>query len=51
MIYVFHPVASDEHLESVAYYESQQPGLGALYLDEFERIMGFVSDAPTRYLG
>jgi hypothetical protein len=49
MNYVFHPAASDEHLESVAYYESQQPGLGALYLDEFDRIMGFVSDAPTRY--
>ncbi|GEM_PF-2817456 len=27
--YQFHPEAEIEHLETVAYYESQQPGLGA----------------------
>jgi hypothetical protein len=30
MSYFFHPKARIEHLEHVAYYESQQKGLGAL---------------------
>jgi hypothetical protein len=29
--YSFHPAAEEEHLETVAYYESQQAGLGATY--------------------
>ena len=42
MSYVFHPAAEAEHLESVAYFESKRPGLGALYLAEFEKILGRV---------
>lgn len=49
MSYVFHPAAETEHLESVAYFESKRPGLGALYLTEFELLMNSVCDAPTRY--
>lgn len=48
MNYVFHPAAEAEHLETVAYYESKKPGLGALYLAEFERVMETVCDAPQR---
>ena len=49
MSYYFHPAAETEHLESVAYYESMQAGLGASYLAEFERNMSEVCEAPHRY--
>lgn len=49
MSYSFHPAAEAEHLESVAYYESKQAGLGASYLAEFERTMSAVCAAPHRY--
>jgi len=49
MTYLFHPAAEAEHLESVAFYESKQPGLGAAYLLEFENLMKRVCDGPHRY--
>lgn len=49
MNYEFHPAAEAEHLETVAYLESKRPGLGALYLAEFEHLMGLVCEAPHRY--
>ena len=49
MSYVFHPAAEAEHLESVAYLESKRPGLGALYLAEFEHVMSSVCESPQRY--
>ncbi len=49
MNYVFHPSAEAEHLESIAYYESKRPGLGASYLAEFERILVYVCESPQRY--
>ena len=49
MTYQFHPEAEAEHLESVAYYEERQPGLGASYLAEFESALEQVCDAPSRY--
>jgi hypothetical protein len=36
--YYFHPAAEEEHLETVAYYESKRPGLGVTYLVEFESV-------------
>jgi len=47
--YVFHPDAEVEHLESVAYYESKMPGLGASYLSEFEKVLTNVCQFPQRY--
>jgi len=47
--YVFHPAAEAEHLESVAYFESKSPGLGASYLAEFEKTMRMVLESPQRY--
>jgi len=47
--YVFHPAAEAEYLESVAYFESKRPGLGALYFTEFEKLMGLVCELPHRY--
>lgn len=32
----FHPAAETEHLETVTYYESKQPGMGTSYLVAFE---------------
>ena len=49
MNYYFHPAAEAEHLETVAYYESKRPGLGASYLAEFENIMTGVCKSPHRY--
>lgn len=49
MSYEFHPAAETEHLESVGYFESKRPGLGASYLAEFERTMNLVCEAPRRY--
>ena len=49
MNYVFHPAAEAEHLESVAYLESKRPGLGALYLAEFEHVISLVCESPQRY--
>nr|VFK18904.1 MAG: ParE toxin of type II toxin-antitoxin system, parDE [Candidatus Kentron sp. LPFa]VFK33462.1 MAG: ParE toxin of type II toxin-antitoxin system, parDE [Candidatus Kentron sp. LPFa] len=49
MTYTFHPAAESEHLETVAYYESQRKGLGADYLTEFEDVMMDVCGTPHRY--
>lgn len=49
MSYVFHPSAEAEHLESIAYYESKRPGLGASYLAEFERKLVHICESPQRY--
>ncbi len=49
MSYFFHPAAESEYLESLAYYESKRPGLGALYLAEFEQIINIVCETPHRY--
>lgn len=49
MNYEFHPAAEAEHLESVAYFESERAGLGASYLYEFEETMQLVCEAPHRY--
>lgn len=48
MSYFFHPAAEAEYLESIAYYESKRPGLGATYLAEFERVMSAICEAPQR---
>jgi plasmid stabilization system protein ParE len=48
MSYFFHPAAEAEYLESIAYYESKRPGLGAAYLAEFERVMDEICEAPHR---
>ncbi len=49
MSYQFHLDAEAEHLETVAYYETRQAGLGASYLAEFESALEGVCEAPNRY--
>ena len=49
MSYEFHPAAEQEYLEAIVYYESRQPGLGALLFEEFERAMVLVCESPTSY--
>jgi len=46
--YYFHPAAEAEYLETIAYYESRKPGLGTMYLVEFEKIMVSVCESPYR---
>ncbi len=49
MSYEFHPAAEAEYLEAIAYYESRQAGLGALFFEEFERIMVHVCESPVSF--
>ena len=49
MTYRLHPEAETEHLETVAWYESRRPGLGARYLAEFEQVLEQVCRNPRRY--
>ncbi len=49
MSYFYHPAAEAEHLESIAYFESKRPGLGATYLNEFERVMRVACDSSHRH--
>lgn len=50
MSYWFHPAAEAEYLESIAFYESKRPGLGATYLAEFERIMASVCESAKFHI-
>jgi toxin ParE1/3/4 len=47
--YEFHVAAEAEHLETVAYYESKRPGLGATYWAEFELAMERILEMPRSY--
>jgi toxin ParE1/3/4 len=49
MNYFFHPQSRIEHLEHVAYYESQQTGLGTRYLNAFNKAMINVCTSPHCY--
>ena len=49
MHYEFHPEARVEYLESVAYYEDRQAGLGARITNEVERTIQRIVEAPTRW--
>lgn len=45
----FHPAAEAEHLEQVAYYEAQQPGLGQRYLEQIEASIAGICEHPKLY--
>ncbi len=49
MIYRFHRAALTEHLDQVAFYESQLPSLGADYLVEFESTMLRICRNPQTF--
>ena len=49
MIYRFHRAALTEHLDQVAFYETQLPGLGADYLAEFESTMLRICHNPQTF--
>ena len=49
MSYFFSEEARVEHLEHVAYYEAQRPGLGARYLAAFAAAMVTVCENPDRF--
>ncbi len=49
MNYFFNPSARVEHLEHVAYYETQRNGLGARYLSAVDLAMARVCEAPQHF--
>ena len=42
----FHPAASEEIVETTAYYDGEVPGLGNGFIVEVERIVGILRDRP-----
>jgi toxin ParE1/3/4 len=49
MRYWFHAAARRELLDSVRYYESQQPGLGGRFLETVTDTMHRIQAHPSRY--
>jgi toxin ParE1/3/4 len=43
----FHPTASDEIVETTAYYEGEVPGLGDRFIAEVESITEVLCDQPN----
>jgi toxin ParE1/3/4 len=43
---IFHPLAEQELLDAVSYYEEQEIGLGLEYLDEVEHAVNFLMRYP-----
>ncbi|MEQ8467375.1 type II toxin-antitoxin system RelE/ParE family toxin [Coleofasciculus sp. E1-EBD-02] len=43
---IFHPLASQELTEAIAYYEAQQPGLGLEYLEDVENTVNLLRIYP-----
>ena len=43
----FHPTASEEIVETTAYYEGEVPGLGDRFLAEVERVVEVLCDQPN----
>ena len=42
----FHPAASDEIVETTAYYENEVPGPGDGFITEIEKVTGVLSQEP-----
>ena len=49
MNYQFHPDAFDEHYDSVAFYQNRLPGLGAVYIVEFDAVMALICRTHNFY--
>ena len=45
----FHPAAEAEFLEAIGYYESNVPGLGSAFLQEFEALAEVIADSPKAW--
>jgi plasmid stabilization system protein ParE len=43
----FHPTASEEIIETTAYYEGEVPGLGDRFIAEVEKIIEVLCDQPN----
>ncbi|MBN3909005.1 MAG: type II toxin-antitoxin system RelE/ParE family toxin [Nostoc sp. NMS1] len=43
---IFHPLAEQELIDAVAYYEEQEPGLGLEYIGEIEHAVSFLIRYP-----
>jgi len=44
---VFHPIASEEIIETTAYYEGEVPGLGDRFITEVDKITEILCDQPN----
>lgn len=48
-MYLFHPAAETEHLETIAFYQSKGHKIAIGYFAEFESIVQSICDNPQRY--
>ena len=46
----YHPAVEGELRDVRDYYESRSPGLGTAFLDEFERQVSRLLEAPERWM-
>jgi toxin ParE1/3/4 len=46
---VFRPVAEAEYIGATAFYEAQQPGLGADFEAEVQAVVDLIANKPDRY--
>lgn len=44
-----HPLAKADIEREARWYEAQQPGLGAGFVDEVQRVIGVIAGNPLRY--
>lgn len=46
---VFEPAAEQDVLEAASWYEAERAGLGGAFLDEVERLVARVAQAPSQF--
>ncbi len=44
-----HPLAKADIEREARWYDAQQPGLGADFVDEVKRVIGLIAENPLRY--
>ena len=49
MSVIWHPAAVEELAEAANFYEAQVPRLGSDFLDEIDRTLPLILDAPERF--
>ncbi len=46
---IYHPEAREELKAAATFYANRLPGLGSDFLDEFERSVTYILEAPARF--
>lgn len=49
MKYRLHPLAKQELQDAILWYEAAQPGLGAIFFEEYQRVLSHMLETPLLY--